>query len=57
MVFTSRSLQHYFRNKVKLTPINKTMIKSNTLDDHKSSKFYSLNTKIVGETVKARLKD
>ena len=56
MVFTSRSLQHYFRNKVKLTPINKTMIKSNTLDDHKSSKFYSLNTKIVGETVKSKIK-
>ena len=56
MVFTSRSLQYYFRNKIKLTPISKTMINSNNLDDNKSSKFYSLNTKIVGETVKSKIK-
>ena len=56
MIFTSRSLQYYFRNKIKLTPINKTIINSNILNDHKSRKFYSLNTKVVGETVNSKIK-
>ena len=55
-IFTSRSLQYYFRSKIKLTPINKTMINSKTLDDHKSRKFYSLNSKIVGETANSKIK-
>ena len=54
MIFTSRSLQYYFRGKIKLTPINKTMINSKTLDGYKSRKFYSLNTKVVGETVNSK---
>ena len=56
MIFTSRSLQYYFRGKIKLTPINKTMINSKTLDGYKSRKFYSLNTKVVGETVNSKIK-
>ena len=56
MVFTSRSLQYYFRGKIQLTPINKTMVNSKTLDSYKSRKFYSLNTKVVGETVNSKIK-
>ena len=56
MIFTSRSLQYYFRGKIKLTPINKTMINSKTLDGYKSRKFYSLNSKVVGETVDSKIK-
>ena len=56
MIFTSRSLQYYFRGKIKLTPIGKTMINSKTLDGYKSRKFYSLNTKVVGETVNSKIK-
>ncbi len=56
MIFTSRSLQYYFRGKIKLTPINKTMINLKTLDGYKSRKFYSLNTKVVGETVNSKIK-
>ena len=56
MIFTSRSLQYYFRGKIKLTPINKTMINSKPLDGYKSRKFYSLNTKVVGETVNSKIK-
>merc|ERR1711991_1057257 len=56
MIFTSRSLQYYFRDKIKLTPINKTMINSKTLDGYKSRTFYSLNTKVVGETVNSKIK-
>ncbi len=56
MIFTSRSLQYYFRGKIKLTPISKTMINSKTLDGYKSRKFYSLNTKVVGETVNSKIK-
>ena len=47
MVFTSRSLLYYFRNKIKLTPINQTIIDSNILNDHTSKKFFSLNPKVV----------
>ena len=56
MVFTSRSLQYFFRNKIKLTPITKTIINSNILNDYTSRKFYSLNPKVVGETVNSKIK-
>ena len=55
-VFTSRSLHYFFRNKIKLTPITKTIIKSDFLKDHKSKNFYSLNSKVVGETVNSKIK-
>ncbi len=55
-VFTSRNLLYYFRNKVKLTPITKTIINSNNSNNNKSSKFFSLNPKIVGETVDSKVK-
>ena len=56
MVFTSRSLIYYFRNKIKLTPITKTIINSNISNHHKSKKFYSLNQTVVGETASAKIK-
>ena len=56
MVFTSRNLLYYFRNKVKLTPITKTIINSNISNDHTSRKFYSLNPKAVGETIHSKIK-
>ena len=56
MVFTSRSLLYYFKNKIKLTPINQTIIDSNILNDHTSKKFFSLNPKVVGETVNSKIK-
>ncbi len=55
-VFTSRSLLYYFRNKVKLTPITKTIINSNITNDRSLRKFYSLNPKVVGETVNSKIK-
>ena len=55
-VFTSRSLKYFFRNKIKLTPITKTMANSNILKNHTSRKFYSLNPKVVGETVNSKIK-
>ncbi len=55
-VFTSRKLQYYFRNKIKLTPINKPIFNSNILENHKLKKFYLLNPKIVGETVDSKIK-
>ena len=56
MVFTYRSLLYFFNNKIKLTPITKTIIKSDTLKDHTSGKFYSLSPKVVGETVDSKIK-
>ena len=56
MVFTSKNLLYFFRNKIKLTPINKTIINSNISNDHTSKKFYSLNPKVVGETVRNKIK-
>ena len=56
MVFTYRSLLYFFRNKIKLTPITKTIIKSDTLKDRISRKFYSLSPKVVGETVNSKIK-
>ncbi len=56
MVFTSRNLKYYFRNKNKLTPIKTSLIKSNTLKNFKSQKFYSLKPEIVGETVNNKIK-
>ena len=35
-VFTSRNLLYYFRNKVKLTPITKTIINSNISNDQEN---------------------
>ena len=55
-VFTSRSLIYFFRNKIKLTPITKILVNSNILKNRKSSKFYSLNPNVVGETVKSKIK-
>ena len=55
MVFTSRNLLYYFRNKVKLTPITNTIINSNISNNH-TSKFYSLDPKVVGETVDSKIK-
>ena len=56
MVFTSKSLLYFFRNKIKLTPITKTIINSDILKGHSSKKFYSLSPKVVGETVKNKIK-
>ena len=56
MVFTSKSLLYFFRNKIKLTPITKTIINSDILKVHSSKKFYSLSPKVVGETVKSKIK-
>ena len=56
MVFTSKSLLYYFRNKIKLTPINKTIINTDILVNDTSRKFYSLDTKVVGETVNSKIK-
>ena len=55
-VFTSRSLLYYFRAKVKLTPINKTIISSNILKDQTSKKFYFLNSRVTGESVNNKIK-
>ena len=55
-VFTSRSLQYFFRNKIKLIPITKTIINSDFSRNHSSRKFYSLNLKVVGETVNSKIK-
>ena len=55
-VFTSRSLHYFFRNKIKLTPITKTIIKSDILKNQGSKNFYSLNSKVVGETVNSKIK-
>ena len=56
MVFTNGSLLYYFRNKIKLTPITKTILNTNVLKDHTKRKFYSLNTKVVGETINSKIK-
>ena len=55
-VFTSRSLVYFFRNKIKLTPITKIIVNSDILKNHTSRKFYSLNPKVVGETVNSKIK-
>ena len=55
-VFTSRNLMYFFRHKIKLTPINKKLLNSDILKDHTSRKFYSLNPKVVGETVNSKIK-
>jgi len=55
-VFTSRNLLYYFRNKIKLTPVTKAIINSNTSNDHASRKFYSLNPRVVGETAESKIK-
>ncbi|MDC3038931.1 aminopeptidase P family protein [Candidatus Pelagibacter sp.] len=55
-VFTSRNLLYYFRNKIKLTPVTKAIINSNTSNNHASRKFYSLNPKVVGETAESKIK-
>ncbi len=56
MVFTSRSLIYYFRNRIKLTPITKTILTPNILNNHESRKFYLLDSKIVGETINSKIK-
>ncbi len=55
-VFTSRSLIYFFRNKIKLTPITKVKVNSDVIKSHTSRKFYSLNPKVVGETVNNKIK-
>ena len=57
MVFTSRSLLYFFRNKVKLTPITNTILNSNILKDRTSRKFYLLSPEVVGKQLKVKLKD
>ena len=56
MVFTSRSLLYFFRNKIKLIPITNTIVNSDILKDYTTRKFYSLNPKVVGETVSSKIK-
>ncbi len=56
MVFTSRSLSYYFKNKIKLTPILKKVLNSNIIKGHKSKKFYLLKPEIVGETMNSKIK-
>ncbi len=56
MVFTSRSLQYYFKSKIKLTPITTKILDSNIFNNHESKKFYSLQTKVVGEGVNSKIK-
>ncbi|WP_075482654.1 aminopeptidase family protein P [Candidatus Pelagibacter communis] len=56
MVFTSRNLNYYFRNKNKLSPINTTLIKSDISKNFKSQKFYTLKPDIVGETANNKIK-
>ena len=56
MVFTSRSLLYYFKNKVNLTPISTTILNLNIFNDHKSKKFYLLKPEVVGETIKSKTK-
>ena len=55
-VFTSRSLIYFFRNKIKLTPITKIIVNTDIIKSHTSRKFYSLNPKVVGETVNSKIK-
>ncbi len=56
MVFTNLSLLYYFKNKIRLTPITKTILNLKVLNDNTSRKFYSLNPKVVGETVNSKIK-
>ena len=56
MVFTNLSLLYYFRNKIRLSPITKTILNLKVLNDHTSRKFYLLNPKVVGETVSSKIK-
>ena len=56
MVFTNLSLLYYFRNKIRLSPITKTILNLKVLNDHTSRKFYLLNPKVVGETVNSKIK-
>ncbi len=56
MVFTSKSLTYLFRSKVKLTPIYATVLNSSIFKNQKSKEFYSLKSKVVGETVRSKIK-
>ena len=56
MVFTSRSLMYYFKDKVKLTPISTPILKSNVFKSHKSKEFYLLKSRVVGEKVSSKVK-
>ena len=56
MVFTSKSLLYYFRNKLKLTPITTSILNLNILKDRKSKKFYLLKPEVVGETICSKIK-
>ena len=56
MVFTSKSLLYFFRNKLKLTPITKKILNTDIYRDRASKKFYLLNPKVVGETGKSKIK-
>tara|TARA_B100002051_G_C16716009_1_gene629480 strand:+ start:281 stop:1978 length:1698 start_codon:yes stop_codon:yes gene_type:complete len=56
MVFTSRSLTYYFKDKIKLTPIYTSILNSNISKDYKSKKFYLLKSEVVGETIKSKIK-
>ena len=56
MVFTSRSLLYYFKDKIKLTPIFSTIVNSNIFKDRKSKKFYLLKSEVVGEAINSKIK-
>ena len=56
MVFTSRSLTYYFKDKIKLTPIYTSILNSNISKDYKSKKFYLLKSQVVGETINSKIK-
>ncbi len=56
MVFTSRALFNFFRNKTKLTPITSSLINLNILKKNKSKKFYFLKPGVIGETTNNKIK-
>jgi len=56
MVFTSRSLMYYFKDKIKLTPISTKILNSNVFKDQKFKKFYLLKPEVVGETINSKIK-
>ena len=56
MVFTSRRLMYFFKDKVKLTPISSTILNSSVFKSHKSKEFYLLKSGIAGEKVNSKVK-
>jgi len=56
MIFTSRVLLHFFKDKIKLTPIFSTIVSSNIFKDRKSKKFYLLKPEVAGEAINSKIK-